>query len=48
MNGKEFLNQYVQKRLPELALNTNEPGRYTPEFTNDYRDLPMQQPPYQL
>jgi len=48
MNGKEFLNQYVKKKLPELALDTDEFGRYTPKFTNDYRDLPIQQPPYQL
>jgi len=48
MNGKEFLNRYVENKLPELALDTDEPGRYTPEFTNDYRDLPMPQPPYQV
>ena len=48
MNGKEFLDQYIEKKLPELALDPDEPGRYTPEFTNDYRDLPMQQPPYQV
>lgn len=48
MNGKEFLNQYVQEKLPELVLDTDEFGRYIPEFTNDYRDLPMQQPPYQV
>ena len=48
MNGKEFLNQYVENKLPELALDTDEPKRYTPEFTNDYRDLPMQQPLYQV
>jgi hypothetical protein len=48
MNGKEFLNQYVENKLPKPALDTDEPGRYTPEFTNDYRDLPMPQLPYQV
>ena len=48
MNGKQFLDQYTQQRLPNLAPDTEELGRYLPEITNDLRDLPLQQPPYRV
>lgn len=48
MNGKQFLDQYIQQQLPNLAPDTKEPGRYLPEITNDLRDLPLQQPPYRI
>ena len=48
MNGKQFLDQYTQQRLPSLAPDTEKPGRYLPEITNDLRDLPLQQPPYRI
>jgi hypothetical protein len=46
MNGKEFLDQYKENRLPELivGLDTDKPD--SPWFTNDERNLPLQRPLY--
>jgi len=46
MTGKEFLNQYKNNRLPELivGIDTDQPD--SPWFTNDNRNLSLQDPPY--
>jgi hypothetical protein len=34
--GKEFLDQYIQSRLPSTVHAMFEEGEDTPAFTNDY------------
>lgn len=48
MDGKDFLNRYIEQRLPGTDTESEEPGRYLPGITNDFRDLPLRPPPYGL
>lgn len=46
MTSKQFLQNYIKEKLPDLATTSSEYGSDDPWFTNDIRAQPLAEPPY--